>query len=69
MGRGWVDEVVDDEDGVRGLGHEILTEVGGDEPVGPDHADGGQRYEHAIKIQPAAVCRRRRRWRQGPTVT
>lgn len=68
MGRGWVDEVVDGEDGVRGFGHELLTDVGGDEPVGPDHTDGEQRYEHAVQIQPAAAGRRRRRRRHGPTV-
>lgn len=47
-------EVVNGEDGVRVLGHELLAEVVRDESVGPDHADGAATSTSRSSLPPLA---------------
>lgn len=49
---------VDGDDLVRGLGQQLLAEVGADEAAGADHADRHRRYRVPVQIY---TCRHRRR--------
>ncbi|RRT44053.1 hypothetical protein B296_00053470 [Ensete ventricosum] len=47
---------VDGQNRVRRLRHQLLAEVGSNEPPGPDHADRHRPNRAPVKIQPPSTC-------------